>query len=414
MNINKKKQRVDKGIFLMLFAFLIVATSFFSYKNWGFKTYIYLPFYAYFLYIVLTKKDLLHRKREEMKFSRLVIAMMVVPFLCFISYYSNGDLEWQSHPTTIITMCGSVTFLLYFVLHALQVNEKTVLRVILVAALCILFLQVVQQVIPSKAMFGIGSDTSDDGMIQMSVYDMEQRNGIYRYRISGVLFTILALCYSWQEVLKKQNLRNFTFFLLFAASMYLFVTRQYMIATAGMCVFSVFLAGKTTVSSKLKFLIPIALLAYILYSFSDALFGELFEQTQTQTQNSDSDVRTSAFTYYWNEIITNNLTMFFGAGPNSSAAARASQYNWFWVDIGLVGQWFAWGIGAILTYIFLLYKLFLKRKYDVAPYVRFMAFLTFITSMLIYPYRDPSEFMAWSLALYVTDLHISHSPLAMK
>lgn len=414
MNIKTKKQKVNKRIFWILFAFLIVATNCFSYKNWNFKTYIYLPFYAYFFYVVISHKDLLHRTREEMKFSRLIIAMMVVPFLCFISYFSNGDLEWQSHPTTIITMCGSVTFMLYFVLHALQVNEKTVLRVILVAALCILFLQVVQQVIPSKAMFGIGSDTSDDGMIQMSVYDMEQRNGIYRYRISGVLFTILALCYSWQEVLKKQNLRNFIFFLLFAASMYLFVTRQYMIATVGMCVFSVFLAGKTTVSSKLKFLIPIALLAYILYSFSDALFGELFEQTQTQTQNSDSDVRTFAFAYYWNEIITNNLTMFFGAGPNSSAAARASQYNWFWVDIGLVGQWFAWGIGAILTYIILLYKIFFKRKYDVAPYVRFMAFLTFITSMLIYPYTGPVQFMAWSMALYVTDLHISHSPLAMK
>ena len=187
-----------------------------------------------------------------------------------------------------------------------------------------------------------------------------------------------------------------------------------MVATLGMCVFSVFLTGKTSLSSKVKFLIPIALLLFILYCFSDALFGSLMEQTQDQSQTSDTDVRTFAFAYYWNEIITNNLTMFFGAGPYSSAAARASQYNWFWVDIGLVGQWFAWGIGAILTYLFLLYMIFFKKQYDVAPYVRFMVFLTLITSMLIYPYREPVHFMVWSIALYIADLHISHSPLALQ
>lgn len=187
-----------------------------------------------------------------------------------------------------------------------------------------------------------------------------------------------------------------------------------MVATLGMCVFSVFLTGKTSLSSKVKFLIPIALLLFFLYCFSDALFGSLLEQTQDQTEASDTDVRTLAFTYYWNEIITNNLTMLFGAGPYSSAAARASQYNWFWVDIGLVGQWFAWGIGAILIYLLLLYKIFFKRKYDIAPYVRFMTFLTFITSILIYPYTGPVQFMAWSIALYIADLHISHSPLALQ
>ena len=414
MNIKTKKQKVNKNIFWILFAFLIVATNGFSYKNWDFKTYIYLPFYAYFFFVIVSHKKVLHRNRESMKFSRLIMMMMVVPFLCFISYFSNGDLEWQSHPTTFISMCGSVTFMLYFVLHALQVNEKTLVRLFITAAVCIFILQLVQQLNPSGALFGIGTDNSDVTQTMSISDNVEQRNGLYRFRISGILFTILALCYAWQEVLKKRSIKNITFFVMFAASLYLFLTRQYMVATLGMCVFSVFLTGKTSLSSKVKFLIPIALLLFILYCFSDALFGSLMEQTQDQTLASDTDVRTFAFAYYWNEIITNNLTMFFGAGPYSSAAARASQYNWFWVDIGLVGQWFAWGIGAILTYLFLLYKIFFKRKYDIAPYVRFMTFLTFITSILIYPYTGPVQFMAWSIALYIADLHISHSPLALQ
>ena len=359
-------------------------------------------------------QKILHVKQNEMKFSKLVKAMIVVPFLSFISYLCNGDTGWMSHPTMVITMCGSLTFMLYFVLHALKVNERTIISVIFVAAFCILVIQVFQQIFPSHAVFGVKTDFSEQAET-LSVTDfVEVRNGFYRYRISGALFTVMAMCYAWQEVMKKHSTKNIILFLAFAFSMYLFLTRQYMIATVGMCAFSVFLIGKSSFASKLKYLVPIVLLLFVLYMFSDALFGSLLEDTQKQTDNAESDIRTLAFAYYWNEIISNNLTMFLGAGANSSSASYASQYSMFWIDIGLIGQWFVWGIGAILTYTVLLYKLFLKKKYDVASWVRFMAFITFITSFLIYPYRSPVEFMSWSIVLYVADLHISHSPLALK
>lgn len=105
--------------------------------------------------------------------------------------------------------------------------------------------------------------------------------------------------------------------------------------------------------------------------------------------------------------------MLFGAGPYSSVAANASRYNMYWVDIGLIGQWFAWGIGAILTYIVLLYKVFLRRNYNMVPWVRFMTFFTFLTCFLIYPYPNPIDFMAWSMALYIADLYASHSFLTL-
>ena len=61
MNIKTRKQKVNKLIFWILFAFLIVATNGFSYKNWDFKTYIYLPFYAYFFIVIMSHQKVLHR-----------------------------------------------------------------------------------------------------------------------------------------------------------------------------------------------------------------------------------------------------------------------------------------------------------------------------------------------------------------
>lgn len=407
-------QKVDRKIFCILFAFIIVATGCFSYKYWNVQSYVYLIFYAWFIIVLMDNQSYLYVKQDEMNFSKLVKFMIVVPFLSFISYFCNGDTGWMSHPTMLIAMCGSLTFMLYFVLHVLCVNERTIISVIFVAASCIFFLQIFQQIFPGLALFGVKRDFSDE-VETLSVTDfIEVRNGFYRYRISGALFTIMAMCYAWQEVLKKHCTKNIILFLVFAFSMYLFLTRQYMIATVGMCAFSVFLTGKSSLTSKLKYIVPIALFLFILYMFSDALFGSLLEDTQNQTDNVESDIRTLAFANYWKEIISNNLTLFFGAGPNSKAAYIASQYKMFWVDIGVVGQWFAWGIGAIISYVVLLYKLFLKRTYNIAPWVRFMAFLTFITSFLIFPYRNPIDFIAWSIALYVVDLHINNSPLALK
>lgn len=408
-----QKQRVNRKIFYILFALFIVVSNCFAYKYWNIKSYIYLLFFAFFIVVIIKKQKTLHARRNEMKFSNLVKVMIIVPFLSFISYFYKGDTEWTSHPTMIISLCGSLTFMLYFVLHALRVNEQTIISLIFVVAFCILILQVFQQMLPSHAVFGV-TNFNDEAATLSATDNIEVRNGFYRYRISGILFTIMAMCYAWQNVLRKRNVKNIVLFLLFAVSMYLFLTRQYMIATVGMCVFSVFLIGKSSLTSKFKYLVPIALLLFVLYMFSDALFGSLLEDTQNQTNNAENDIRTVAFAYYWNEIISNNLTMLFGAGSNSSSAAYASQYKMFWVDLGMVGQWFAWGIGSILTYAVLLYKLFLKKNYDIAPWIRFMAFITFITCFLIYPYREPIHFMAWSLALYIADLHISHSPLALR
>lgn len=409
-----RNQKINKTVFWILFAFLIVTTSFFNYKGWNIKTYIYLPFYAYFLWECFVHRNRLQQKRKEMHFRGLIKFLMVLPIFCFISYFANGDLAWQSHPTTFIMMCGSITFILYYVLHALNVNERTIITLFVVLALCIFAIQVLQQFNPGGALFGVPSPNAEDVQTLDATDNIEQRNGLYRFRVGGTLITIMALCYTWQKVMKKVSIKNIVLFGAMAASMYLLLTRQYMIATIGMCVFSVFLTGKTKMSSKIKYLIPIALFLFVLYMFQDALFGDLLEQTQNQTENSDTDIRTYAFAYYWGEIISHPLTFLFGAGPESGSAAYASQFKMFWVDIGLVGQWFAWGVGAILSYIYILVQIFFRKKLEVPGYVRFFAFLTLITSMLIYPYRNPLEFMVWACAFYLIDLHTNHSPLALK
>lgn len=281
-------------------------------------------------------------------------------------------------------------------------------------AICIFWLQFSQQFDPDNALFGVKRDFTED-VETLSITDyIEVRNGLYRFRIYSVMFTIVALCFSWQQLLKKKSIKNILFFTIFAASIYLTLTRQQMFAAIFMCVFSVFLMGNSKITTKFKYLIPILMFLAIVYSFRDALFGTLLEQTQDQTEAAETDIRTLAFAYYWNEIISHPLTFLFGAGVDSSAAAIGSASHMYWVDIGLIGQWFAWGIGAILSYIILLYQLLIKKATEIPPYVKFFAFMTLVTSILIFPYIRPMEFFVWSSLLYICDLHINKSPLALN
>lgn len=409
-----RKNKINWVQFAIFFAFMIVATSFFNYKNWSFKTYIYLPFYAYFIIEWYIHRGRLHKERSSMHFSKLIKWLIAIPFLCFISYFANGDLGWRSHPTTFIMMCGSVAYLAYYAFHAAHVNEKTLVSVFIALALCMFAIQVIQQFNPDAALFGVKRDFTDETETLNKTDFIEERNGLYRFRLIGTAITILALCYSWQKFLKRRNVVNALMFLVFAASIYLTLTRQQMVAAIGMCVFSVFFMGKSRITTRFKYLFPILIVLFLIYSFRDALFGSLLEQTQDQAEEAESNVRTLAFAYYWNEIVSHPLTFLFGAGGNSAAAARASDMFLYWVDIGLIGQWFAWGIGAIISYIYILYQILIKKAGQVPPYVKFFVFMTFITSILIYPYRSPSEFFIWASLFYICDLHISESPLRLK
>lgn len=411
--MTRSNNKISYTILGIFFAFQIVTTRFFYYKNWDFKNYIYIPFYLYFIYVIFSKRVLLGRTRKEMHFVGLIKYLIIIPFLCIISYLANGETGWSTHPTVIIALCSSITFLCYYALHALKVNERTLITLFLSLAICIFVIQIIQQLNPGNAVFGVKSNFEDVAETMTREDFIEQRNGLYRYRIEGVLMSIVAFCFTWQRFLRKKNLMNFISFAIFATSIYLFLTRQRMIAGIGTCIFSVFLMGKTKISSKLKYLIPIIVLFFVLYFLRDALFGSLFEQTQDQTDKLETDVRTLAFAYYWNEIISNPLTFLFGAGSMSAAADGGTMYNMNWNDIGIIGQWFVWGIGIVISYFYILYQMLVKKANEIPPYVKFFVFMTFLTSILIFPYREPSEFFVWAVLLYICDLHINKSPLAL-
>ena len=264
----------------------------------------------------------------------------------------------------------------------------------------ILFIQLVQQFTFPIAPFGVD--------IQAEAADnvIEIRNGVFRFRIETVCFAMLIVFFYWEQLLKKIRLRAIILFVFSLASIYLFLTRQIIIAV----LFSIFLSVFLVKNRKLKIwtLCLLAVLCVIFYNWGNLFFEELIESSRNETNNDNIRIH-SAF-FFLEKILANPISFFLGNGTPKEAV------NWglkegFWIsDVGFIGECFIYGFFYIAVYPIILWKVY-KYRNCVPLYIKMYIISTFLISVMIFPYRTRVEFMIWSMVLYICDLHINNSKL---
>lgn len=235
---------------------------------------------------------------------------------------------------------------------------------------------------------------------------IEIRNGLFRFRIETVCFAMLIVFFYWEQLLKKIRLRAIILFVFSLASIYLFLTRQIIIAV----LFSIFLSVFLVKNRKLKIwtLCLLAVLCVIFYNWGNLFFEELIESSRNETNNDNIRIH-SAF-FFLEKILANPISFFLGNGTPKEAV------NWglkegFWIsDVGFIGECFIYGFFYIAVYPIILWKVY-KYRNCVPLYIKMYIISTFLISVMIFPYRTRVEFMIWSMVLYICDLHINNSKL---
>lgn len=83
-------------------------------------------------------------------------------------------------------------------------------------------------------------------------------------------------------------------------------------------------------------------------------------------------------------------------------------------DIGIVGQWFYYGVIWVLTYVVLLYKLLVKYNRVLPLYIKLFVFGAFVNCIMIMPYYNNFCYLIWAEVLYICDLYITKSNWRVK
>lgn len=407
---NKKNVVKQRIAFILLIAYVVLVTSGLENINWNptyggwFNKIVSLGLFGY---MICSRPYV-----EQCHFRTLVQLLMWIPF---ISIFNSWSIYSQSPSRSFLLMLSQSTWIIYFLLHKYKIQEGTILKVFFYIALFLVGIQVVQQFTYPNAPFGT---MSEDVMIDRQVLEAaEQRNGLWRFRMhQNGYYTAPILFAMWVWVRNKVSPKLVVLIVLLFASIYLTLTRQVMFACILTIFCSMFLGQKKINKAALFFgLLFIA----GLYAYYDVLFSKLAEQTQDE--NTEDNVRLFAASLLWDESLKTPFTFLFGYGlPDTTSQYGIHMYKLsnflgvYTTDVGFIGQIFERGFIYVCICYYMLWKLFFKMKRQIPVYIRMFVLYTGVMSVMIFPCISPAQNIVWVLLFYICDLHINHSPLAIK
>lgn len=407
---NWLKKNNQLVILLAIILYVILQTGCFNFIGWN-------GTYAGWLsnilsYIFLVYMLIGYRTGSECHFRTVVMLLMFVPFLSII----NSWLIYSQSPYRSFTvLLGQFVWVIYFLLHKYKVSEQAILKAFLFLALCIVAIQIVQQFTYPDAPFGT---MRKDAMLEKQIIESaEQRNGLWRFRMhQNGYYTAPILFAMWLWVRNKINPKLVVLIALLLASIYLTLTRQVMFA----CILTIF-CSMFMGQRRINFVALIFGLIFIagLYVYYDVLFSNLAQQTQAES--TEDNIRMVAASLLWDESLKTPFTFLLGYGlPDASSQygvymnKLSTVYGIYTTDVGFVGQIFERGFIYVCICYYMFYQMFFKLKKVIPLYIRMFVMFAGVMSVMIFPCISPAQNIVWVLLLYICDLHINNSPLAIK
>lgn len=362
--------------------------------------------YLYFFWFFIKHST----RNPDCNFRTEVLLLM---FLYFPSMVNSFIYFGQSPIQSLYMDLEAFVFISYFMFHYFHVEEKTILKALLFVALLIVFIQIFQQFSYPNCWFGIHDEEKQAITKELA----EQRNGLWRFKmhINGY-FTSPVLFAAWIWLQRKYDFRTMIVCSLLMVSVYLTLTRQVMVA----CIFAIFLSSFIGERKSKKGALLLGLLFIIgLYEYYDVLFSSLSEQTKEDT--TEDNIRLFSASYFWEESLKSPLTFLFGYGaPHEDSGfgdlmSHLNQdYGFYISDVGFIGQIYQKGLFYVWTTYWMFYKLYFRLKMKTPLYIKMMVLFCVPMTPMIFPTINPMHSFVWMMMLYIVDLHVNKSPLALE
>lgn len=356
------------------------------------------PIVFLFVILLLFKRNELGKRK--MVFSRDIKWLMCIPCFSWIS----AMLAWGQSPIgSMVTCFKFYILLLFFVCFAYKVSSKTIICIFSMLTIIVFVIQMFDQFISSPP-FLFGGRETDDGLGYV------KRGLVYRISILINVSTIV-LFYYWDKLIKGNNKKISILFIVMCLMLtYFTCTRQIIIATL---LSLVYISVVTAKKHRLSILV-LGIGVLLLLEYGSIIFESLINLTENQTSEGSLGERNNSYAFYWNKIITNPLIFLIGSGNAYGGFYEKTMFYWtnfkqyIIVDIGHVGQFFLYGIGYIIVFFLLQYRLLIKYKRYLPNYL-FCYFLYInIIGFMIAPLERMDAIATFALAVYLADIEIQN------
>lgn len=368
-------------------------------SNLRYIAIICLPIYTTIKYGQISHKQNIYSKNIILYF----IYACIITF-CLRNLFYGGGLGYGLECNLFVASI----FCSYFVFHYLCISERALIKALSIISLIVLVIQIVQQIFPDQAMFSMYTEQMREEMGLSSDYITGQRNGLYRFIPISVNIPVFLICYYFAKTLSNYKLKYLVLVSAFLVSMYLMLTRMFMVCTGICCLYILFSIKSAKKTMFMSFALIIGVIV-ISYFYADALFGELFTSEESGIDVS-SKARLGCVPFFLSQTFDNPVLFLFGHGYPEHLWKWGANLGYWYNDIGILGQLYTYGVIWVFVYFKLVYWLLVKMKRKIPIYLR-----AYILGMLCICYMMPSYAinleitLLWCIILYIADLYISKS-----
>lgn len=313
----------------------------------------------------------------------------------FMSYFF-----WkQPIELSIFSLKSFMFIFFYYALHRLRPTLKEINYVIYVIGLGYVLIYILNYFLYPDHLFGAQAS---------------ERRGTLTFNILGVIFMILTMFKSYQNILKKKALlTNFIIVFLCLLSVILRASRNSIFSVIVTLLIYQFFIGRS-ISKKVITLILSTFILFILWTNFNNIFINIFEKTQTDLSEGLEYVRFLSGYYYLFEHSPSVWNFIFGNGIFNGSSSYGKYFmETLWVergfyaeDVGIIGFWSYFGFVTLIAY-FGIISIFFK-KYN-PLFIRMFAFYLFLMSLATYDSYQPDSLILQSILLYVSDLNHNQS-----
>jgi len=317
--------------------------------------------------LFLLIKQAYYSEKEAPKNFIFPISLFIISM--FLSTIVTNFYHNQSYALSIWISRGIFFYFLYFLLHAFKFEKEQLEKIIINLGLITIGLYYMQTVLYPAQFFDV----------RMSI-----DRGTLRLFLPTMGLTILAYFYYLNKFYKNNNPIDIIIALLCFSIFILQATRQLIASLALLTIINLFRSRQVKSRFFLVLFIFIGMVAMFFIFFE--LFMEMFAVSHEQTGGETESIRVRAMRFYIHELPPADLAYILGNGEGHQASPYGMRLlgvqlikGYFLSDIGIVGDYFRYGVIFIIAAIIMLVKLLTIKVAPAYEYLRYFVYLQLFT-----------------------------------
>jgi hypothetical protein len=284
-------------------------------------------------------------------------------------------------------------FLFYFLLHKIKPRLENILNMIIVLGLIYCVIYIMQYAIYPKVI--------------LSCSILKDR-GTVRIFMPGVGFMISAYYILLSKFIDSLKIRYVVQIIPIMIIFFLLGTRQVLGIVGLMTLLMVLFSNKVQTKFVVIFLIALCIIP-IFFIFQD-IINNMFAVTVKQSANSQSNIRVKAAEFFLFKFNHNPLWMIFGNGIPAGhsgygiAIERLAKSTGLYLnDIGLIGDFFRYGILYVVVMLFIFIKMAVTKLHSQFSFIKYNA-ITDILSLFTGAGMQSQFIIILCFSMYINDV----------